>query len=184
MIARLSGNLLGTRLILNEFVAFVDLGKIGATLDPKSFVIATYALCGFANLSSVAIQVGGIGALAPSRKSDRREAGHEGGGRGNDGELHVGVHRGHVAMNPIGVVLGSGLGAFADTLQNRFETPYADIAGWPASTAVGHAGKLVTGRSATWKWWCSRGARIITKATRASRSRWGFVSLPSAGWIA
>jgi CNT family concentrative nucleoside transporter len=64
------GNLLGTRLILNEFVAFVDLGKIGATLDPRSFVIATYALCGFANLSSVAIQVGGIGALAPSRKSD------------------------------------------------------------------------------------------------------------------
>jgi len=64
------GNLLGTRLILNEFVAFVDLGKIGAALDPKSFVIATYALCGFANLSSVAIQVGGLGALAPSRKSD------------------------------------------------------------------------------------------------------------------
>jgi CNT family concentrative nucleoside transporter len=64
------GNLLGTRLILNEFVAFVDLGKIGSMLDPKSFVIATYALCGFANLSSVAIQVGGIGALAPSRKSD------------------------------------------------------------------------------------------------------------------
>ncbi len=64
------GNLLGTRLILNEFVAFVDLGKIRGALDPKSFVIATYALCGFANLSSVAIQVGGIGALAPSRKSD------------------------------------------------------------------------------------------------------------------
>jgi CNT family concentrative nucleoside transporter len=64
------GNLLGTRLILNEFVAFVDLGKIGSMLDPKSFVIATYALCGFANLSSIAIQVGGIGALAPSRKSD------------------------------------------------------------------------------------------------------------------
>jgi CNT family concentrative nucleoside transporter len=64
------GNLLGTRLILNEFVAFVNLGKISAMLDPKSFVIATYALCGFANLSSVAIQVGGIGALAPSRKSD------------------------------------------------------------------------------------------------------------------
>ncbi len=64
------GNLLGTRLILNEFVAYVDLGKIGSTLDPRSFVIATYALCGFANLSSVAIQVGGIGALAPTRKSD------------------------------------------------------------------------------------------------------------------
>src|SRR5579862_5283520 len=64
------GNLLGTRLILNEFVAFVDLGKIGSGLDPRSFVIATYALCGFANLSSVAMQVGGIGALAPSRRSD------------------------------------------------------------------------------------------------------------------
>jgi CNT family concentrative nucleoside transporter len=69
------GHLLGTRLILNEFVAFVDLGKIGSTLtggqlDPRSFVISTYALCGFANLSSIAIQVGGIGALAPTRKSD------------------------------------------------------------------------------------------------------------------
>ena len=64
------GNLLGTRLILNEFVAYVDLGKIGGTLDPRSFVISTYALCGFANLSSIAIQVGGIGALAPTRKSD------------------------------------------------------------------------------------------------------------------
>ncbi len=49
-------------------------------------------------------------------------------------------------MSVVGVVLGSGLGAFADTLENRFETPYADIAGWPASTAAGHAGKLVTGR--------------------------------------
>jgi concentrative nucleoside transporter, CNT family len=64
------GNLLGTRLILNEFVAYVNLGTIGKTLDPKSFVIATYALCGFANLSSVAMQVGGIGALAPTRRSD------------------------------------------------------------------------------------------------------------------
>ncbi len=64
------GNLLGTRMILNEFVAFVDLGKIKTLLDPRSFVIATFALCGFANLSSIAIQIGGIGALAPSRKSD------------------------------------------------------------------------------------------------------------------
>jgi len=64
------GNLLGTRMILNEFVAFVDLGKIKTVLDPRSFVIATFALCGFANLSSIAIQIGGIGALAPSRKSD------------------------------------------------------------------------------------------------------------------
>jgi CNT family concentrative nucleoside transporter len=64
------GNLLGTRMILNEFVAFVDLGKIRTVLHPRSFVIATFALCGFANLSSIAIQIGGIGALAPSRKSD------------------------------------------------------------------------------------------------------------------
>lgn len=64
------GNLLGTRLVLNEFVAFLQLGEIRKQLDPRSFVIATYALCGFANLSSIAIQIGGIGALAPSRKSD------------------------------------------------------------------------------------------------------------------
>lgn len=64
------GNLLGTRMVLNEFVAFLELGKLKAGLDPRSFVIATFALCGFANLSSIAIQIGGIGALAPSRKSD------------------------------------------------------------------------------------------------------------------
>ncbi|MBV9083788.1 MAG: NupC/NupG family nucleoside CNT transporter [Acidobacteriaceae bacterium] len=64
------GNLLGTRMVLNEFVAFVDLGKIKSLLHPRSFVISTFALCGFANLSSIAIQIGGIGALAPSRKSD------------------------------------------------------------------------------------------------------------------
>ncbi len=64
------GNLLGTRMILNEFVAFVDLGKVKTMIQPRSFVIATFALCGFANLSSIAIQIGGIGALAPSRKSD------------------------------------------------------------------------------------------------------------------
>jgi concentrative nucleoside transporter, CNT family len=64
------GNLLGTRLVTNEFVAFTQLGPMKAGLDPRSFVIATYALCGFANLSSIAIQIGGIGALAPNRKSD------------------------------------------------------------------------------------------------------------------
>jgi CNT family concentrative nucleoside transporter len=64
------GDLLGTRLVLNEFVAFLKLGPMKATLDPRSFVIATYALCGFANFSSIAIQIGGIGALAPNRKSD------------------------------------------------------------------------------------------------------------------
>jgi CNT family concentrative nucleoside transporter len=64
------GNLLGTRLVLNEFVAFLQLGPMKAQLDPRSFTIATYALCGFANFSSIAIQIGGIGALAPTRKSD------------------------------------------------------------------------------------------------------------------
>jgi CNT family concentrative nucleoside transporter len=64
------GQLLGERLVTNEFIAFIDLGKIRTTLDFKSFTIATYALCGFANFSSIAIQVGGIGALAPTRKSD------------------------------------------------------------------------------------------------------------------
>jgi CNT family concentrative nucleoside transporter len=64
------GDLLGTRLVTNEFVAFVQLGPMQKTLDPRSFTIATYALCGFANLSSIAIQIGGIGALAPNRKSD------------------------------------------------------------------------------------------------------------------
>lgn len=64
------GNLLGTRLVLNEFVAFLDLAKISAALDPRSFTIATYALCGFANFSSIAILIGGIGTLAPTRKSD------------------------------------------------------------------------------------------------------------------
>lgn len=64
------GNLLGTRIILNEFVAFSDLGEVHDMLDPHSVVIATYALCGFANIASIAMEVGGIGALAPSRKSD------------------------------------------------------------------------------------------------------------------
>jgi concentrative nucleoside transporter, CNT family len=64
------GNLLGTRMVLNEFVAFVDLGKVRAGMSPRSFVIATFALCGFANFSSIAIQIGGIGGLAPRRKSD------------------------------------------------------------------------------------------------------------------
>lgn len=64
------GNLLGTRLVLNEFVAFIHLGPMKPHLDPRSFTIATYALCGFANFSSIAIQIGGIGALAPNRKSD------------------------------------------------------------------------------------------------------------------
>ncbi len=64
------GALLGERMVINEFIAYAHLGPLKATLDPVSFTIATFALCGFANLSSVGIQIGGIGALAPDRKHD------------------------------------------------------------------------------------------------------------------
>jgi len=68
--ARVIGNLLGTRMVLNEFVAYSQLGPLKGTIDPKSFTIATFALCGFANFSSIGIQIGGIGALAPNRRHD------------------------------------------------------------------------------------------------------------------
>lgn len=64
------GALLGKKLILNEFVAYLDLSQNLANLSPRSIAISTYALCGFANFSSIAIQVGGIGVLAPSRRKD------------------------------------------------------------------------------------------------------------------
>jgi concentrative nucleoside transporter, CNT family len=64
------GNLLGTRMALNEFVAYSQLGPLKGQLDPKSFTICTFALCGFANFSSIGIQIGGIGALAPNRRHD------------------------------------------------------------------------------------------------------------------
>jgi CNT family concentrative nucleoside transporter len=64
------GTLLGTRMVLNELVAFSMLGPMKASLDPRSFTIATFALCGFANLSSIGIQIGGIGALAPNKKGE------------------------------------------------------------------------------------------------------------------
>src|SRR5215475_392015 len=64
------GNLLGTRMVINEFVAFGQLGPMKGSLDPRSFTIATFALCGFANFSSIGIQIGGIGALAPERRND------------------------------------------------------------------------------------------------------------------
>jgi CNT family concentrative nucleoside transporter len=64
------GNLLGTRMALNEFIAYSQLGPMKAALDPRSFTIATFALCGFANFSSIGIQIGGIGALAPTRRHD------------------------------------------------------------------------------------------------------------------
>jgi concentrative nucleoside transporter, CNT family len=64
------GSLLGTRMVLNEFIAFAQLGPMKGELDPRSFIIASFALAGFANFSSVGIQLGGIGALVPERKRD------------------------------------------------------------------------------------------------------------------
>jgi CNT family concentrative nucleoside transporter len=69
------GNLLGTRMVLNELVAYTMLGAQKATLDPRSFTIATFALCGFANFSSIGIQIGGLSALAPNRRHDLAKLG-------------------------------------------------------------------------------------------------------------
>ena len=64
------GNLLGTRIVLNEFVGYIELGKIKTILSAKSFLISTYLLCGFGSLTSIAIQAGGIGALIPNRRAE------------------------------------------------------------------------------------------------------------------
>jgi len=64
------GNLLGTRMALNEVIAYIALGVHKATILPRSFTIATFALCGFANLGSIGMQIGGIGALVPERRND------------------------------------------------------------------------------------------------------------------
>jgi CNT family concentrative nucleoside transporter len=69
------GNLLGTRMALNELLAFISLGAQKATLLPRSFTIATFALCGFANLGSIGMQIGGIGALVPERRNDLAKLG-------------------------------------------------------------------------------------------------------------
>ncbi|MFN4147909.1 MAG: nucleoside transporter C-terminal domain-containing protein, partial [Runella sp.] len=64
------GALMGTKMVINEFVAYLDLVHIKDTLDAKTIAITSFALCGFANFSSIAIQVGGISELAPNRRSD------------------------------------------------------------------------------------------------------------------
>ncbi|HXZ13316.1 MAG TPA: nucleoside transporter C-terminal domain-containing protein [Candidatus Sulfotelmatobacter sp.] len=69
------GNLLGLRMVTNELVAFQRLGPMKDALDPRSFTIATFALCGFANFSSIGIQIGGIGALAPNKRSNLAQLG-------------------------------------------------------------------------------------------------------------
>ena len=69
------GQLLGTKVSINEFVAYLDLTALKDELSPRSFTICTYALCGFANFSSIAIQIGGIGSIAPERKTDLAKLG-------------------------------------------------------------------------------------------------------------
>ncbi|CAM3845546.1 NupC/NupG family nucleoside CNT transporter [Aquirufa aurantiipilula] len=70
-----AGALMGKKMVVNEFVAYLDMMKVKDTLDPKTIAITSFALCGFANFSSVAIQIGGIGELAPSRRSDLAKLG-------------------------------------------------------------------------------------------------------------
>ncbi len=69
------GNLLGTRMVINELVAFAKLGSMKGAIDPRSFTIATFALCGFANFSSIGIQIGGISALAPNKRTELAKLG-------------------------------------------------------------------------------------------------------------
>jgi CNT family concentrative nucleoside transporter len=70
-----AGALMGKKMVVNEFVAYLDMVKIKDSLSPKTIAITSFALCGFANFSSVAIQIGGIGELAPSRRSDLAKLG-------------------------------------------------------------------------------------------------------------
>ena len=67
------GSVLGERIVLSEFIGYTSLNQV--TVDPRSYTIATYALCGFANVASIAIQVGGIGSLAPERRGDMAKLG-------------------------------------------------------------------------------------------------------------
>jgi CNT family concentrative nucleoside transporter len=69
------GQVLGERIVMNEFIGYISLSKQHAALDPRSFTLATYALCGFANFASIAIQIGGIGAMAPTRRGDLAKLG-------------------------------------------------------------------------------------------------------------
>jgi CNT family concentrative nucleoside transporter len=69
------GTLLGEKIAVNEFVAFASLGELQGVMSERSIIIGTYALCGFANFSSIAIQIGGIGGIAPERRSEIAQLG-------------------------------------------------------------------------------------------------------------
>ena len=64
------GQAFGKRIVFTEFIGYLDLTALKDTLDPRSFAIGTFAICGFANFASIAIQIGGIGSLAPERRKD------------------------------------------------------------------------------------------------------------------
>ena len=162
------GNLLGTRMALNEFVAYSQLGPLKASLDPKSFTIATFALCGFANFSSIGIQIGGIGALAPEPPPRSRAARSARDVRRDARELHDRHHRGlpsvmdllrsrsrrpptrfaakSATVPTIAIVLGSGLGDFANALAGRGARCRTTICRTGRRRSViGHEGRLVVG---------------------------------------
>jgi len=73
--AHLVGALMGKKTVLNEMIAYADLVKLKDTLSEKSFVIATYALCGFANFGSIGVQIGGVSTLVPSRRRELAQLG-------------------------------------------------------------------------------------------------------------
>ena len=73
--ALLAGSLLGEKIVLNEFVAYLHFAEMGETFSDRSVIILSYALCGFANFSSIAIQIGGIGSLAPNQRSELAKLG-------------------------------------------------------------------------------------------------------------
>jgi CNT family concentrative nucleoside transporter len=72
---QVAGSLMGTKMVVNEFVAYLELVKIKASMAPKTLIITSFALCGFANFASIGIQVGGIGQLAPERRADLAKLG-------------------------------------------------------------------------------------------------------------
>jgi CNT family concentrative nucleoside transporter len=69
------GNLIGKKTILNEFVAYVDFVQIKDTISEHSQAVTTFALCGFANIASIAVLVGSLGAIAPGRREDAARLG-------------------------------------------------------------------------------------------------------------
>ena len=104
------GNLLGTRMVLNELVAFTMLGAQKAALDPRSFTIATFALCGFANFGSIGIQIGGLSALAPNRRHDLAKLGFR--------AMIAGTLANLMSASIVGILLRQGLECIVDSQWN------------------------------------------------------------------